>query len=54
MPPHQPSASHGPVPTGVPSSSPRMVSVAGVTGWWLAKPRIQDGMVATGTNALLA
>jgi hypothetical protein len=37
----------------VPSSSERIVSTTGVTGWCVATPRIHTGMVAIGTNALL-
>ena len=40
-------------PTGVPSSSPRSVSMTGVTGWCSAKPCSHAGIVSTGTNALL-
>jgi|GEM_PF-1876290 len=31
-----------------------MVSVTGVAGWCSENPRNHDGMVLTGTNALLA
>jgi hypothetical protein len=41
------------VPMGVPVSSPRRVSVAGVNGWYLANCCNPVGMVAVGTNALL-
>src|SRR5215831_12724762 len=52
MPAHQASAD----PSGVapPSSSPRIVSVTGVAGWFSANPRSHQGRVRTGTNALLA
>jgi hypothetical protein len=39
--------------SGAPSSRDRGVSTTWVIGWWSAKPRIHDGIVATGTNALL-
>ena len=41
-------------PTGNPSSSPRSVSITGVIGWCCANPWSHDGIVSTGTNALLA
>src|SRR6266498_4420974 len=53
MPPHQASAIHGLLPTGVPSRNPRSDSISGVNGWLSANPWIHDGMVSTGTNALL-
>src|SRR5579863_9229623 len=45
----QPSA-----PTGWPSSSARTASTKTDTGWWLANPCSQSGILSTGTNALLA
>ena len=54
MPPHQASAVPSGTPPGWRSSRPRMVSVTGVAGWWSANPRSHQGMVLTGTNALLA
>jgi putative ABC transport system permease protein len=54
MPPIQARAIHRWLPTGWPSSRPRMVSVTDVAGWLLAKPRSHRGMVQTGTKALLA
>ena len=52
-PAHQASADPRVEPTGVPSSRPRSVSMTGVTGWCAAKPCSHDGIVSTGTNALL-
>ena len=49
---YQASARQGADPTGVPSSSPRTVSMTGVTGWCSAMPWSQVGMVSMGTNAL--
>ena len=53
MPRHQATALAGLDPTGRPRSRPRRVSMIGVTGWLLAKPWIQLGMVSMGTKALL-
>ncbi|HEX9132241.1 MAG TPA: hypothetical protein VF844_08105 [Ktedonobacteraceae bacterium] len=41
------------MPIGVPSSSPRSVSMTGVKGWYSANQRIPAGIESGRTNALL-
>ena len=51
-PAHQASACQPYEPIGAPSSSPRSVSVIGVTGWFAATARSPAFIVSTGTKAL--
>src|SRR5688572_18155617 len=51
-PPNQATESQAADPIPAPMSSPRVVSMMGVTGWCSAKPRSTTGIVAGGTKAL--
>jgi hypothetical protein len=51
MPRHQ--ASERPICASLwPTSSARIDSTSGFSGWWVGMGRIHSGMVAIGTNAL--
>src|SRR5260370_22415028 len=52
-PTHQATARTALLPIGVPSSSPRSVSMTGVKGWYSANQRIPIGIESGRTNALL-
>src|SRR4051794_36498625 len=49
---HQPIAHSASSPTGMPSSSSRIVSAIGVTGWCSATQERPPGIESAGTNAL--
>ena len=53
MPAHQATATAPPLPIGVPSSRPRIVSMIGVNGWCSANQRTAAGIESVGTNPLL-
>src|SRR5919197_2854505 len=53
MPAHQATATAASFPIGVPSSSPRTVSMNGVNGWYSANQRRPTGIEPVGTNPLL-
>src|SRR5262249_48808966 len=50
---HQPTADHSAASTRDSSSNARNASTTADSGWLLAKPWTHDGMVETGTSALL-
>src|SRR2546429_10024651 len=52
IPPHQATAMIALLPIGVPRSSPRTVSVAGVKGWYSANQRTPAGIESVGTKLL--
>jgi hypothetical protein len=53
MPTHQATAITALLPIGVPRSSPRVVSMRGVKGWFSANQRTPAGIAWVGTKALL-
>src|SRR5450759_3644629 len=53
MPTHQATAIIALLPIGVPRSSPRVVSMRGVKGWFSANQRTPAGIAWVGTKALL-
>src|SRR6476646_4152378 len=50
---HQAVAMYALLPIGVPSSSPRIVSIIEVNGWFSANQRTPAGIVSGGTKPLL-
>src|SRR5690349_7283863 len=50
---HQAVVARALLPTGVPASSPRTVSMNGVNGWWAANHCTAGGIESVGANPLL-